>query len=190
MGGDDTDVVIEDADMSRWDRVEAKLDRWLDKWEVKIEDPKNIPNDLDERWDKLETKAEKWLENNTGKAGYDNASQDWDKLDARADKVLEKWESSVEGRVEDRLDSYETNADKLLKSWEKEPDRWEDRVKDHKYGKEFDDRIDGRLSQMEKRWERLDDKRACRIAKRFNSEGLASPDSLDKLQDKMIAAMI
>jgi Domain of unknown function (DUF4268) len=35
-------------------------------------------------------------------------------------------------------------------------------------------------------WERLDDKRACRIRKRFENGGLASPDSWPALQDAMI----
>ena len=39
-------------------------------------------------------------------------------------------------------------------------------------------------------WERLDEKRACRIAKRFTIGGLADPESWSGLQDKMIAAMI
>lgn len=39
-------------------------------------------------------------------------------------------------------------------------------------------------------WERLDDKRASRIRKRFENGGLASPDSWSALQDAMIDAMI
>ena len=39
-------------------------------------------------------------------------------------------------------------------------------------------------------WERLDNKRACRISKRFTTGGLANPDSWPQLQDEMIDAMI
>ncbi|MGJ5719006.1 DUF4268 domain-containing protein, partial [Staphylococcus equorum] len=39
-------------------------------------------------------------------------------------------------------------------------------------------------------WERLDGKRASRIAKRFSDAGLATPESWPKLQDQMIETMI
>jgi hypothetical protein len=39
-------------------------------------------------------------------------------------------------------------------------------------------------------WERLDDKRACRIRKRFTNGGLARPETWPTLQDEMIDAMI
>ena len=39
-------------------------------------------------------------------------------------------------------------------------------------------------------WERLDEKRACRIAKRFTNGGLAKPETWDRLQDQMIDAMV
>lgn len=39
-------------------------------------------------------------------------------------------------------------------------------------------------------WQRLDDKRACRILKRLEGGGLANPDSWPSLQDDMINAMI
>ena len=39
-------------------------------------------------------------------------------------------------------------------------------------------------------WERLDNKRACRISVRFNDAGLVKPEHIDKLQDNMINAMI
>jgi hypothetical protein len=40
------------------------------------------------------------------------------------------------------------------------------------------------------RWERLDDRRACRISKRFDYAGLGDRDKWNKLQDDMIDAMI
>jgi hypothetical protein len=39
-------------------------------------------------------------------------------------------------------------------------------------------------------WLRLDDKRACRIQKRFTNGGLADPETWPQLQDEMIDAMI
>lgn len=39
-------------------------------------------------------------------------------------------------------------------------------------------------------WDRLEDRRACRISKRFDYAGLNDPDKWDKLQDDMIDAMI
>jgi hypothetical protein len=39
-------------------------------------------------------------------------------------------------------------------------------------------------------WERLNDKRASRIRKRFEDGGLAKPDSWPSLQNEMIEAMI
>jgi len=39
-------------------------------------------------------------------------------------------------------------------------------------------------------WERLNDRRACRISKRFSYAALNDPDKRDKLQDDMIDAMI
>ena len=39
-------------------------------------------------------------------------------------------------------------------------------------------------------WERLDNRRACRISKRFEYAGLGDSDKRDKLQDDMIKAMI
>lgn len=39
-------------------------------------------------------------------------------------------------------------------------------------------------------WERLDDRRACRIRKRFTNGGLARPETWPMLQDEMIDAMI
>jgi hypothetical protein len=39
-------------------------------------------------------------------------------------------------------------------------------------------------------WEKLEEKRACRIRKRFMDEGLESPDSWPSLQDEMINKMI
>lgn len=40
------------------------------------------------------------------------------------------------------------------------------------------------------KWDRLDDRRACRISKRFDYAGLNNPDKWDKLQEDMINAMI
>jgi len=42
----------------------------------------------------------------------------------------------------------------------------------------------------ELRWERLDNRRACRISYRFEGVGLKDKDRWDELQDKMIDAMI
>jgi len=39
-------------------------------------------------------------------------------------------------------------------------------------------------------WQRLDDKRACRIRKRFTDGGLAKPETWPSLQDSMIDAMV
>jgi len=39
-------------------------------------------------------------------------------------------------------------------------------------------------------WERLDERRACRISKRFEKAGLLDKDKWDKLQDDMIDMMI
>jgi len=39
-------------------------------------------------------------------------------------------------------------------------------------------------------WQRLDDKRACRILKRFTNGGLAVPDTWAYLQENMIDAMV
>lgn len=38
-------------------------------------------------------------------------------------------------------------------------------------------------------WERLNDKRACRISKTFENAGLTTPDKWPSLQDSMVAAM-
>lgn len=40
------------------------------------------------------------------------------------------------------------------------------------------------------KWERLDDRRACRISKQFDYAGLNNPDKWDKLQNDMIDAMV
>lgn len=55
----------------------------------------------------------------------------------------------------------------------------------HSYRKEIEQDFGGSLN-----WERLDDRRACRISKRFDYAGLNNPDKWDKLQDDMIDAMV
>jgi hypothetical protein len=70
---------------------------------------------------------------------------------------------------------------------------------DHEAGvknKAIFDRLAAQREEIEREvggpleWERLDDKRASRIRKRFTAGGLSSPDTWPKLQDEMIDAMI
>ncbi|MBN1393303.1 MAG: DUF4268 domain-containing protein [Sedimentisphaerales bacterium] len=69
------------------------------------------------------------------------------------------------------------------KDCEEENKRIFDQV--HSYRKEIEQDFGGNLN-----WERLDDRRACRISKRFDYAGLNNPDKWDKLQDDMIDAMV
>ncbi|HLD99482.1 MAG TPA: hypothetical protein VJB59_04445 [Bdellovibrionota bacterium] len=149
---------ITERDMKRWDSIEAKVDRWIEKWEDQMSDSKKIPDDFDKRWEALETRAENWMENHGSQPGAEGAAQRWDELDSRGYKLIEKWEASIEGHLENRLDSYEGKADKLLDHWEKQLDRWENRVESGHYGDKFDDMMDRRISEMEKRWDRMDSK--------------------------------
>lgn len=55
----------------------------------------------------------------------------------------------------------------------------------HKEKKSIEDIFQGELS-----WDRLDNKRACRIAKQFNNVGYKDKDKWESLCDKMINAMI
>ena len=72
-----------------------------------------------------------------------------------------------------------------------------DRGKDSKdENKKIFDKFHSKCSEIEKdfgdklNWERLDDRRACRISKRFEYAGLSDAEKRDKLQDDMIDAMI
>ena len=72
-----------------------------------------------------------------------------------------------------------------------------DRGKDSKdENKKIFDEFYSRCSEIEKdfegelNWERLDDRRACRISKRFGYAGLSNSEERDKLQNDMIDAMI
>ncbi|MXX98951.1 MAG: DUF4268 domain-containing protein [Gammaproteobacteria bacterium] len=62
--------------------------------------------------------------------------------------------------------------------------------------KEIFDRLHAKRAEIEEdfgdelSWERLDNRRACRIGKKFDPAGLDDPDKRDKLQDDMIDAMI
>lgn len=187
----DAEDVLTNSDLSRWDKIEAKVDRWLDKWEAQANHPNKFPENLDERWHKLETQAEKWMEQNTGKLGLTQVAAEWNQLDDRADKLMEKWESALEDRIENRFDSHESHAQKLLESWEKQIDRWEDRLENGHHGKGFDNQLAHRLKEMESRWDRLDSKVDKWVDKWSSKHDLAENkddwNKLDKQAESLFA---